>query len=638
MTHTVGLHRGGLPKWRQAMLLALLLALSGACVWWPVVRNDFVDYDDKEYVTDNALVNGGLTWSGVGRAMTTFQSSNWHPLTWISHMADVSLFGLEPWGHHLVGLLIHLANGLLLFVLLRGMTGRALLSAAVAAFFLLHPLRVESVAWASERKDLLAGLLWMLTLLAYRAHLARPSRWRYLVVVTGFALGLMAKPMVVTLPFVLILLDVWPLGRLFAPSAAGNNRPALVALEKVPLLLLSAVSCGLTYLAQSRGGSVNMAGRQHLIMRIPNAVMSYGRYLLKTVWPDRLAIFYPLPPKPPPVWITLSVGAGLLSVTVLCLWWWRRRPYLATGWFWYLGTLVPVIGLVQVGGQAYADRYTYLPLIGAVTAVAWLADDLARGRLPAAVAPVAAILLLAGCGVLTFRQIGVWRDTASLFRHTLAVTEDNWMAHSNYGVIMDEQGRVDEAETHFREAVRILADPNLMSNLGNLLDKTGRAQEAAYYLRRAIEADPGNVPSRYNMANILLRGGDAARAVELYREVLRLNPAHSNAHNNLAIALVNLECNEEAEYHYRESVRFDPRNVEAMNNLGAMMMSRGRLVEAERLLRQAVSVRPGYVTALSNLGDALYAQGRQEEAMACYRDVLRLRPGDAKVRAILGVW
>jgi Flp pilus assembly protein TadD len=621
---------------RRALVLALVLAFAGVCAWWPVLRNDFVDWDDGEYVTNNQLVQGGLTWSGMTRAMTTFQAANWHPLTWMSHMADYSLFGLEPWGHHLVGLLLHLANALLLFALLRWATGRSVLPAVAAAFFMLHPLRVESVAWASERKDLLAGFFWMLTLLAYRAYLKRPSWPRYASVAACLGLGLMAKPMLVTLPMVLLLLDFWPMGRLAAPSAARVNRAARVVAEKLPLLALSVASSALTYLAQSRGGSVNMTGRQHLVMRIPNAVMSYARYLQKSAWPEGLAIFYPLPTKPPGLPITLAIGAGLLAVTLVSIRWWRRRPYLAVGWFWYLGTLVPVIGLIQVGGQAYADRYTYLPLIGVVMALGWLAADLGRRVPVTAVAGVVGILL-AVMGGLTMRQIGVWRDTESLFRHTLAVTENNWMAHSNYGVIMDDKGRLKEAEVHFREAVRILPDPNLLSNLGNLLDKTGRAEEAAYYLRQAIDSDAANVPARYNMANILLRGGDVARSIDLYNEVLRLNPGHSNAHNNLAIALVNQGRTAEAEFHYRESFRLDPKNVEAMNNLGAMLLGRGQLVDAEALFRQAIAVRPGYATAYSNLGDTLYSQGRRDEAMASYRELLRLRPSDAKARAILGV-
>ena len=454
-------------------LISLLLALVTLVVYLPVRTHSFVNYDDTDYVTENSFVKNGLNWTDIKWAFTTFHASNWHPLTWISHMADCQLFGPNAGAQHFVNVLFHAANAALLFILLWRLTGAIWPSAFVAALFAWHPLHVESVAWISERKDVLSTFFALLTLLSY-AKYAKEKRARdFWLALIFFALGLMSKPMLVTLPFVMLLLDYWPL-QSFSNCEIQISKAARLVWEKIPFFILTAISCVMTFFAQRSGEAVVSLKNVSLHYRLENAPLAFARYLLKIIWPANLAVIYPMPDK-------ISTSAVAASVAVLILisaaaWFARRRnPYLLVGWLWFLGTLVPVIGLVQVGGAALADRYTYFPATGIFIIVAFAARDLAdRLRFPKIIFSAASVLVLGACVVLTEKQLSYWRDSETLFRHAIAVTKDNDIARVNLGVALDVQGRFDEALTQYREALRIAPGRyQIHNNVANILDKWG---------------------------------------------------------------------------------------------------------------------------------------------------------------------
>jgi hypothetical protein len=510
---------------RRSLYSALLIVtVAILTVYGQVVTFGFVDYDDFQYVTRNPVVARGLTPEGMRWAFTTLYASNWHPLTWLSHMLDVQLFGMNPAGHHGVNLLLHLANSLLLLLALARMTGALRPSLLVALLFALHPLHVESVAYVAERKDLLSTFFFMLVLLAYHAYVQAPGVRRHLVLAALLTLGLLAKPMLVTLPFVLLLLDFWPLRRVFPhPHGEGDgmtgNSVGPLLLEKVPLLLLVAGSSVITYVAQDRGGSVSHGGGINFVVQAGNACISYLSYLGKTVWPQNLAVFYPFNPAA----VTFTRVGLALGVLLLISWVmlrsWQRLPFLAVGWLWYLGMLVPVIGFVQVGGQAMADRYTYLPLIGIFIIVAWGVEEVAvRWRLPDGVVLAGCCFLLICLGLASWRQAGSWRDSFTLFSRAAAVTSGNWLAHHNLGTAYIDRGEPDEALRHLREALRIRPDyASAANNIGNVYFNLGRRDDALHAYREAMVMDPDFVPARRNLVRALLRWGftDLARKESL---------------------------------------------------------------------------------------------------------------------------
>ncbi len=607
---------GSVPGPRRALALALLLALVTFGVFARTASNGFVDYDDPAYVTRNPQVLRGLTPAGAAWAFTTFSSANWHPLTWLSHMLDVSLFGLDAGRHHLMSAGFHACTAGLLLLLLHALTGRLWPSAAVAALFALHPLRVESVAWASERKDVLAGLFWVLACGAHLRYARRPSAVRLCGVAALLALGLMAKPMLVTLPLALLLIDWWPLGRGRALAARAPALSPLAArlplvLEKAPLLLLSAAASWATLLAQREGGALNLPGVQHLGLRLANVAVAYAEYLAKLAWPLRLAVHYPLQVRP--AWQTAAAVALLAGLSLAAIRWARRRPWLAFGWLWYLGTLVPVVGFVQAGGQGLADRYSYLPSVGVFLAAAWALAGVAR-RGGGTLAASAALTVLAPLAALSWRQTAVWRDSATLFAHALAVTERNWLAHNNLAFELRRQGRNAEALEHFREAARINPAAADHASLGALAAAAGRLQEAVEAYTRALEARPSSVVDRYNVAGVLVALGRDAEAMAHYREALRLDPRHAESHNNLAILLSRRGDAPGAAEHFAAALRARPGYAEAHFNLGLELSRLGREREAVGHYRQAVGLRPDYVKAQAALAAALRRLG--EEAAA----------------------
>jgi len=539
---------------RRDFLICAGLVLVTLAVFWPVTRCDFVTYDDPSYVTKNPYVQNGFAWESVRWAFTCRYSDNWHPLTWLSHMLDCRLFGLKAAGHHLTNLLLHLANTALIFLVLKRMTGAVWRSAFVAALFALHPLHVESVAWVSERKDVLSTFFWALAVLAYARYAARPAGPRYLPVLVCFALGLMAKPMLVTLPFLLLLLDFWPLKRFpatvrvfrrtFTIADASEQEAGLapvsprvtlarLAAEKLPMIVLSAVSSVLTIWAQSR--AVVSLAYMSFAERLCNAVYSYNHYLAKMIWPSKLVVFCPLP-QVWVIWQVATAGLVVIGLSVAAVWQVRKRPYLATGWFWFLGTLMPVIGFVKQGLQSHADRYSYVPLIGLFIIIAWGACDLARRwRLRPVVLGSGAALALLACISTTRAQLAHWQNGITLFEHAIEFTTNNAMAHAGLGRALVERGRLQEASEQFARAIQI--EPNYADarhEWANAIFLMGRIEESLEQRRAVVKLRPESPLACYNLAFVLLATGQHAEAATWYREAIRLQPNWPVPLNDLA--------------------------------------------------------------------------------------------------------
>jgi tetratricopeptide (TPR) repeat protein len=580
-------------KWRDLAAYLVLAALVLA-IYLPVGGYGFLLYDDKGYVTENRHVLAGLTAESVAWAFSDLGSTgNWHPLTWISHMLDVQLFGSRAGAHHLVNLLFHLVNAGLLFGLLRAMTGARWRSLLVAALFAAHPLHVETVAWIAERKDVLSTALGLLSLAAYLRYARRPGAGRYAAVLLLFALSLMAKPMLVTLPVLCLLLDLWPLNRL-----RRGVRPLL--LEKAPLLSLSLASSVVAYVAQGRSASLSTLGGAPLPLRLVNAATGYLRYIGKTLWPADLAVLYPYPIHLPPPWQIAVVFGALAGVSLLALYFRRRFPFLLFGWLWYLVSLLPVIGLIQVGGQAIADRYTYLPLTGLFVLAAWGGGRLAGGsavrvRAAAGVAALVVVALAAGAAA----QVRLWADDVTLFGHTLAVTSGNWPIENNMGVALLNLGRAEDAATHFRAA---------------------------------LQSNPAYGRAYLNLGIALARSGAERESRTNYEQALRYGQESAEAHYNLGVLLAGQGAEQEAVGHYREAIRINPELADAYTNLAEILLNRRGYAEAEALLLTALRLNPRDEMAHLNLGAIRQLQGNREEAAAQYRAALALRPGLAQAR------
>lgn len=586
-------------------------------VYWPVFGYGFVACDDDTYVSDNPHVQAGLNWAGVVWAFTTFHAANWHPLTWLSLMLDTQLFGAHAGAYHAGNVLFHAANTVLLFLVLKRMTGALWPSAFVAALFGFHPLHVESVAWISERKDVMGTFFFMLALLAYARYAqselslnSRPSTVSYTLALLFFTLGLMAKPMLVTLPFVLLLLDYWPLNRMRIAEYGVRNFMRLL-LEKVPFFALTAVSCVVTVLAQERGKAVMSIDNLPIAMRIENALIAYASYIGKMLWPQKLAACYPLVPVDmnmalTPIFVLLLISTGVF------VWRWRR-PYLLTGWLWYLGTLVPVIGLVQVGHQSMADRYTYIPLIGLFIAITWgVVDILSAWRCRRAIMMVGSTVVLGACLTLATRQVRYWQNSVVLGRHALAVTVNNGPMEAVLGSGLIEQGKIREAGQHFAEALRIL--PRNVPALGDLalvLVTEGKSQEALDRCRVAIELQPHDARLHYILARILSEQGKLAEAIAEYQTALRIDPDHLFALNNLAWLLATapdakLRNGPEAvEYATRACQLTHYKTTIYVGTLAAAYAEAGRFNDAIKTAEQAIALANAH-------GDkALAAKNRQ---------------------------
>ena len=615
--------------------LCLVLGLITLALYLPSLRHDFLAYDDQLYVTENPHVQAGLTRPGVAWAFG-YHVGNWHPLTWLSHMLDCQLYGLKPAGHHATNVLLHVASTLLLFLVLHRMTGAVWRSAAVAAFFAWHPLHVESVAWVAERKDVLSACFWMLTLGAYARYVQRSkakspkpesvgirplkSGYYWLALVL-FAFGLMSKPIAVTLPFVLLLLDFWPLGRIAAPGFGNNEvenplaqfRPARwlgLVMEKTPFFALSAIACSLTISAQEP--AILSTAELPILQRLAHALLAYMHYLGAMFVPRGLAVFYPYETIISTAEVVFA-GSLLTLITVLVFRWATRRPYLAVGWLWFIGTLVPVIGLVQVGEQAWADRYAYLPLIGLFVALVWGVVDLAGKKL----VTLRVMTMVVGLALLiaTSVQLSYWKNTRTLFEHTAQVTRNNYLAVTLLGSLLAKEGRFDDAMAQYRIALRYrpaYAEGHFF--LGHALDQQGKLDEAIAEYDQSLRLNPRQEQTHIFLGGALARQKKFDDAATHYLVALKLNPESAIAHNNFARLLHTQGRLDEAIAHYFAALKLDPGLAQAHNNLGILLVQKGRLAEGSRQLREAARLNPGNPETEYNLALALNQQEQWREA------------------------
>ena len=575
-------------------MLCLLLAVVTLALYNPVNRHPFVNYDDDRYVTENAQVRQGLTWETFTWAWTSTEQANWHPLTWMSHALDVSMFRLNPAGHHLSSVLLHAVNVVLLFLLLMLATGRVGPSLFAAALWAVHPINVESVAWVGERKNVLSTMFFLLTLLSYRRYAQKPDWKRYLGVALLFAAGLAAKPMVITLPFVLLLWDYWPLDRVGSEDEGKRPWTKLVV-EKIPLFALSAASAIVTMQAQQAGGAVRSRAQFSFAMRLANAIYAYAMYLWKMLWPARLAPAYPHPGDSLAGWRVAAAALVLIAVSAAVIGL-RSRRYLVVGWLWFLGTLVPVIGLVQVGDAAMADRYAYIPLIGIFAAIAFGLADLAQGKSVVVAAQLApAALVLMALGLATYRQIGYWQSSIDLWSHALAVTENNFIAEDNLGGALVLKGREEEAFPHFEAAAGINPrDAMSRSNIGTYFLTHGRLREAVTQYESAIglTSDAGLLAQTYaNLGSAQRRLGEEGKAAESFNEALRENPNQFNAWLGLGLLAQKQGKLDEAIGDFSRSVEVQP-TAEGYLQLGRVLEQANRLSAALVAYENALQIAP----------------------------------------------
>jgi tetratricopeptide (TPR) repeat protein len=648
---------------RLTASLALVLIVLTACAFLPALHNGFVNFDDGEYVVGNSHVTAGLTWEGVRWAFSTTTAGNWHPITWLSHMLDCYLFEVNPWGHHLTNLVLHTANALLVFFVFSRMAGSIWRSFFMAALFAVHPLRVESVAWASERKDVLSAFFGLLAIGAYARYVKESkvqsprSKLSYALSLVSFALGLMSKPSVVTLPFVLVLLDYWPLKRSESFGARrfeteetkaalwgkGNHaevrepsrvwtllRPGTgalrgLALEKVPYFLLAAGSSVVTFIAQRHEGAVAAMSHVSLAIRLENAAVSYLRYLGKMFWPVDLSVYYALPAHWPAGVVAVSVlflaavSLGVIAARKCC-------RFLMVGWLWFLGTLVPMIGLVQVGEQAMADRYTYIPGLGVLIMLVWSVAELTSRMLLRVASGATSVAIVVLCAV-TRQQVGYWKDSASLFRHALAVSPDNYGARINLGNALFSKGRLDDAITEFQQAVRLRPELRLPhSQLAAALRAKGRVNEAIEQFQEILNLNPNDAAAHNELGAMLFDQGRAEDAIAHYREAARLDPGAAATHYNWGIASFFEGRFDEAVAQLNEAVTLQPGNARARYNLGLALLRIGHTKEAIQQLRAALSIEPSAPKAHYQLGLALVKMGRADEAATEFRAALALQP------------
>jgi tetratricopeptide (TPR) repeat protein len=596
---------------RRDLLILLGLAVMTFGIYAQVMGHQFITLDDPTYIQENPMVNRGVTLAGFTWAFSTFHATNWHPLTWISHMIDCQLFGTNAGRHLLVNALIHVANTLLVFWFLLRTTHARWPSALVAALFALHPLHVESVAWASERKDTLSTFFGLLSLIAYVRYAEAPSSGRYAWTAITLALGLLAKPMLVTWPFVMLLLDYWPLRRLADPMAKehprrGSHREAATGIaslvwEKLPLFAIVVASAVITFVAQSHGRAVRTFADAPIALRLSNALVSYAKYLLLTFWPNDLAVYYPFAGIP--AWQIIGAAFLLIGITAFCFSQRKIRPYLIVGWLWFLGTLVPVIGLVQVGGQIMADRYFYIPSIGLfIPLVFGLADVAKRWRVaPSLCAAIAGVVLLA-LATLTNAQIQRWRDSFTLFEHTLAVTPPNLRIEHNLGMAMGISGRYDEAATHFAKTLQI--DPNFYDGLvamGVTRAHQGQVPEAIDYFQAAIRSQPDAPKAHVQLAHALWTQNRDEAALKEMRHASQFAPKDADVRADFGLALGLVGRIPEAIEQLHEALRLNPSSAEAHNNLGLTLLASGRARESIHEFEAAIRLKPELKGAADNL-------------------------------------
>jgi len=663
---------GKRPARIRTGLLLLPLVLLPLASLWPVLRAEFIEFDDPGYVTVNPHIQRGLTWAGIGWAFTSGYAANWHPLTWISHMADVSLFGLNPSGHHATNLLLHLVNTLLLFLLFRSLTGEAWRSAGVAAFFAVHPAHVESVAWVSERKDLLCAVFWFVTTWTYVSWVRRGGVRRYLTVLLCFAAGLMSKAMILSLPLVLLLLDYWPLQRLGKPErprGAVKLPRGLAGLifEKAPLFSMAAASAVVTFLIQRAGGSVRSFETFPLWTRIGNASVAYARYLWMLVWPANLAIFYPHPGTTLSAVAIFGSGFFLVAISAAAIALRRRAPFLFVGWFWFLVTLVPVIGVVQVGNQALADRYTYIPFVGLFVVIAWSLPEIAsRWRYGSVALRATSAAALLALWLAAAAQARVWRNSETLFLHALKTTKNNYLADNNLGQYYNEAGRPLEAIPYLSDAARINpTNPDIRNNLGVSSFLLERFDEAMRNFTEALRLGSNSAIPLNNLARTQFVRGEIREAIRAYERGLTIAPDSTEMRRRLALALLMEGKTAAALAQLRREVVLDSSDAESRQtlrdarvfegnpqdpslarfrrmladahlNASVALWRREKKAEAKIHLRTALELAPEFAKAHNELGTRLAGDRRLNDAVAEFELTLRIDPGMAEAHNNLG--
>ena len=541
-------------KVRIQVLICISLVIATFCIYFQIRDHEFTNFDDSIYcclaVYEDGLTNKSMQW-----AFTTFSTGNWFPLTFLSHLLDFQLYGSHPKGHHLTNLFLHIVNVLILFIVLSSMTGKLWQSAFVAAMFAFHPLNVESVAWAAERKNVLSTLFWLLTMWAYIYYAKKPSIKKYGLVFLFFIFGLMSKSMLVTLPFTLFLLDYWPLRRLELSQEKGNNKTleynsvtkfkiSRLVFEKIPFLLLTIGLSIVTFIAQKSFGNMNYTDNLTLSTRFTNAMASYLEYLNKMIWPEKLTMFYPHPGNTLPVWQGIFSSVVLLSITIISIRFIRKAPYYAVGWFWYLGTLFPVIGIVQIGGQAMADRYTYLPLIGIFIIIAWGVPDLiSNWRYKEKFLSILVVIIIPALLVTTWSQAGYWKNSITLFRHTIQLTDKKYpnlaIVHNNLGIALFAKKKKEEAIFHYKMAIKLKPNHTLAHyNLGIAMSTDQKNEEAISHYKIAIRLNPNFANAHYNLGVILVQTGDMKKATYHFSEALRLRPDFNKARDYFEYTLL----------------------------------------------------------------------------------------------------
>jgi len=617
----------------QVLLICLVLFVTTFTVYYPVLDYDFVNFDDPLYLEENRFVPMGLSKESIIWAFTDGISTTgyWAPLTLLTLLLDYQIYGMQAGGYHLTNLLLHCITTLLLFLFFRRITGALWSSFLVAILFAIHPLHVESVAWVSARKDVLSTLFWILTLWAYAKYTESPGTGRYTIALILFICGLTAKPMLVTLPLILLLLDYWPLGR-FPVSGAASRHISLrnyrgLIVEKLPFIIIALVAALGAYIGQRAVGTVTPLTGIGLGTRISNTLVAYSGYLKDMFWPVNLAVLYPHPGDLP-VWMPLLSAVLLCGITIVVLHRTATWPFLFFGWFWYLLTLLPVSGIVVIGPHTTADRYTYVPLIGLFVMIAWSAPKL-MANLPGkkiwlATSSVVALSLLT---VLTHKQIQHWESSGTLFKHTLEITKNNPISHNNLGLALEKRGHIDDAIVHYREALRIKPDyPLAYNNMGNALLKQGKIDDAVRHYREALRLKPDYAKAHNNLGTALQEQGHSDDALQHYRKALRLKPAYEGAHNNLGLALEKRGHIDDAIKHYLEALRLKPGSQTAHNNIGNALLKQGRVEGAIKHYREALRLKPDYEEAHNGLASAFYQKGDFKMAIKHFRKAIEINP------------
>jgi len=623
-------------------VICILLSALVLAVYWKVQYHEFINYDDGRYITENKHVKSGLSKENFIWAFTHSHSSNWHPITWLSHMLDSHFYGLNPNGHHLTSLGLHIANSLLLFLVLCRMTGEVWKSCFVASLFAFHPINIESVAWVSERKSVLSTFFWLITTWAYVNYVQKKNFIRYSIVFLFFILGLMSKPMLVTLPFVFLLLDYWPLNRFKIPPAnkppsakeVNQIKSSLLSLfiEKIPFLVLVVGSSTITLIAQKSWGSIVSLETAPLTSRISNALVSYLKYLEKMVWPNNFSIFYPYPTDGFVLWKVLMSVLVLTTITFVSIRLIKKAPYLAVGWFWYLGTLIPVIGLVQVGQQAMADRYAYIPFIGMFIIIAWglpelLKNYLFRKKLILFLAGIYFSVLMTLCWI----QLQYWENSIKIFQHAINVTVKKYPSfvgiYNNLGVVLIAQNKFEEARTNLKKAVELQPNyPESQNNLGYALSELNRFSEANIHYKKAIRLKPDYAEAHNNLANSLSKKSNFNQAIIHYKKAIQLKPEYSEAHFNLGVTLNKWNHSEEAISQLEEAIRLEPNFFQAHLALGNILILKDKFERALYHLEITIKIDPNNSIAHNSLGSILGQQGNLKKAIAHFNTSLKLNP------------